>query len=243
MTDVELWFVDLEKASAALDALESETPRLSDADNVRFSVMTDAAAHRNRRRAHIALRLLLERMCGPAVRQMPFALSVSGKPALAGLAANFSLAHTAAYALIAISDEGLVGVDLEQTRKVKMPDARRAPIERAAVVLAAGAPLADGDPDTRFLSAWVRIEAVAKATGSGVGPVLERLRPRRVSDGDEDIEAVAGLSTVVAHDVAMPPGLFAAVALAPGLPLPRLRNLPAEARAIAALVAEDRGAR
>lgn len=242
MTDVELWFVDLEKASAALDALESETPRLSDADNVRFSVMTDAAAHRNRRRAHIALRLLLERMCGPAVRQMPFALSVSGKPALAGLAANFSLAHTAAYALIAISDEGLVGVDLEQTRKVKMPDARRAPIERAAVVLAAGAPLADGDPDTRFLSAWVRIEAVAKATGSGVGPVLERLRPRRVSGG-EDFEAAIGLPTVVAHDVAMPPGLFAAVALAPGLPLPRLRNLPAEARAIAALVAEDRGAR
>lgn len=242
MTDVELWFVDLEKASAALDALESETPRLSDADNVRFSVMTDAAARRNRRLAHIALRLLLERMCGPAVRQMPFALSVSGKPALAGIAANFSLAHTAAYTLIAISDEGLVGVDLEQTRKVKMPDARRAPIERAAVVLAAGAPLADGDPDTRFLSAWVRIEAVAKATGSGVGPVLERLRPRRVSGG-EDFEAAIGLPTVVAHDVAMPPGLFAAVALAPGLPLPRLRNLPAEARAIAALVAEDRGAR
>ena len=239
MADVELWFVDLERAAAALDALEAETPRLPDADSARFAAMTDAAARRNRRCAHIALRLLLERACGPVIRQAPFDVSASGKPTLAGVATRFSLAHTVACALIAIASEGPVGVDIEQTRKVRMPDVRRAPIERAAVALAAGRPLADGSPDTRLLAAWVRIEAVAKATGSGVGPMLELLRPRRVSDGDKGL---ADSSEVVAHDLALAPGLFAAIALPPGRPPPRVRNLPNEAAAIAALVAEGRHA-
>ncbi|AHB50450.1 hypothetical protein W911_16905 [Hyphomicrobium nitrativorans NL23] len=243
MAHAELWFVDLEKASSALDALESATPRLSDADNARFAAMTDSAARRNRRLAHIALRALLERKCGPDIRNTPFVVSESGKPALACASVSFSLAHTAASALIALSDVGPVGVDLEHARKVKIPAARRAPIERAAVALAAGVPLAEGDPDTRFLRAWVRIEAVAKATGSGVGPILERLRPRRVPEGADGLAVAAGTSAVVAHDLTMTPGLFAAVALPPGRLLPLVRHLPDRVAALATWIAEGEAAR
>ena len=243
MAHAELWFVDLEKASGALDALEAAKPRLSDVDNGRFAAMTDGAARRNRRLAHIALRVLLERRCGPSIRGVPFAVGASGKPALACTNVTFSLAHTAASALIAISDAGLVGVDLEHARKVKIPAARRAPIERAAIALAAGVPLAEGDPDTRFLSAWVRIEAVAKATGSGVGPFLERLRPRRASKEEEGLAGAKGSSTVVAHDLTVAPGLFGAVALVPGQSLPPVRHLPEKAAALAALVSEGEGER
>lgn len=244
MTDAELWLVDLERASAALEALESETARLSDVDNARFYAMTDTAARRHRRLAHIALRLLLERRCGPRIRGVPFVVSASGKPALASASASFSLAHTDSSALIAVCDSGPVGVDLEHTRKVKMPPARRSPIEHAAVALAGGAPLAESsDRDARFLSAWVRIEAVAKATGSGVGPMLELLRPRTVPAGDEGLAAVAGGSTVVAHDLAIAPGLFAAVALAPGRLPPPVRPLPSRIADLTALLQQREGAR
>ena len=198
----------------------------------------ELVAHQAVGRHHPALRAVLERRCGPQSRKTPFVVSESGKPALACATVNFSLAHTAASALIAMSDAGPVGVDLERARKVKIPDARREPIECAAIALAAGSPLAEGNADTRFLSAWVRIEAVAKATGSGVGPILERLRPRSISDGHEVLAAVAGASTVVAHDLTIVPGLFAAVALAPALVPPPVRHLPDGIAALAAWMAE-----
>lgn len=236
MAETELWYVDLEKACAALEALETETPRLSDADNVRFAAMTDSGARRERRLAHIALRILLERKCGPHVRRAQFAVSASGKPALASDKTGFSLAHTRASALIALAADGPLGVDLERARKVRMPDARRAPIERAAVALAAGAPLVGTDADARFLNAWVRIEAVAKAEGTGVGPILERLRPNRAQAAPAPSAVGSG---VVAHDIAVADGLFAAVALAPGFAPPALRRLPDTTPAIAALLSRQ----
>lgn len=239
MAETELWLVDLDKAGAALEAIEAATPRLSPSCNARFAAMADEAARRARRRAHIALRILLERRLGPAVRGVPFVASASGKPSLAtgdgsidGV--SFSLSHTKGLALIAVGGTGPLGVDLERTRPVRMPDARRAPIEQEAVALAAGAPLADRTRDARFLSAWVRIEAVAKARGTGVGPILERLRPDRPAPPPAP-PADEG-PPVVAHDVPAGEGLFAAVALAAGVPPPALRRLPDTAPAIAALL-------
>lgn len=235
MADAELWLIDLEKASTALETLEAETLRLSDADGVRIGRVTDPATRRERRLAHIALRILLERRCGPRIRRVPFAIGPSGKPSLPAGGASFSLSHSRAHALIALAGEGPLGVDLESMRKVRVPDDRRGPIEQAAVSLAGGAPLAGNDPDTLFLSAWVRIEAVAKANGTGVGPMLEQLRPRRM----QAHAAIAQdrIPRIVAHDVAIAGGMFAAVALGPGIAPPPLRRVPERASAIAALLA------
>lgn len=232
MAETELWFVDLEKSGPALEALEAETPRLPESDHVRFAAMTDMAARRERRLTHIALRILLERRCGPDIRRAPFAVSTSGKPALASGGVSFSLAHTRACALIALADDGPLGVDLERARAVRMPAARRAPIERAAVAMAAGAPLAGDDADSRFLNAWVRIEAVAKAEGTGVGPMLERLRPGRPQDAPAPSRG-GEPRIVVAHDIAIGNGLFAAIALARGRAPPGVRHLPDTPAAIA----------
>src|SRR5690606_3855651 len=124
--------------------------------------------------------------------------------------------------------------DLEGTRAVRMPEARRKPIEEAAVALASGAPLAGEDAESRFLNAWVRVEAVAKARGTGVGPILEQLRPNRAP------EALAASShaqlCVIAHDLAIGEGFYAAIALAPGCAPPAPRVMPHTAEAIAALI-------
>lgn len=242
MKDSELWFVDLDKAQAALEAIEAATPRLSQDIRQRLASMTHEAARRDRRIAHIALRILLERRLGPAVRGVPFDISVSGKPTLPATlgagATSFSLSHTRGVALIAVGS-GLIGVDVERMRRVRMPEARRAPIEAEAVVLAAGAPLTGSDRDARFLNAWVRLEAVAKARGSGVGPMLERLRPGR---GEAEELQPSERPTLIAHDVAMPEGLFAAVAVAIGRTPPLLFRMPETGSAVADLLIHGRGA-
>ena len=228
MAEIELWLVDLERASLSLEALEADTPRLSEADRQRFAAMQDADASRERRAAHIALRVLLERMCGPGVRQVPFARNAAGKPSLPTGYASFSLAHTRGIALVALADDGAVGVDIERARRVRMPARRRGPIEDAAVAWAGGAALNGTTADARFLNAWVRLEARAKALGTGVGPILEELRPGRVETSPSQLGPVA-------HDLAVGEDLFAAVALDPGRQPPELRRLPLSADAIAAL--------
>lgn len=236
MAEMELWFVDLDRASAALEALERETPRLADTDTARFASMTDAAARSERRCAHVALRILLERRCGPSVRQVPFVVSRSGKPSLPSGQASFSLAHARGCALVALAGAGPLGADIERTRVVRIPEARRKPIEAAAVALACGAPLGGPDADSRFLNAWVRLEAVAKAQGTGVGPMLERLRPNRISAPAALSDAQPG---AVAHDVALGQGVFAAIALAPGRRPPEPRMMPETADAITALIGPE----
>lgn len=233
MAEIELWLVDLERASTSLEALEADTPRLSEADHQRFAAMQNVDASRERRAAHIALRVLLERKCGPGVRQAPFARNAAGKPSLPSGYGSFSLAHTRGVALAALADDGAIGVDIERARTVRMPARRRGPIEEAAVVWARGAPLNGTTADARFLNAWVRLEARAKALGTGVGPVLEELRPGRMEALSSSLsDRQPG---PVTHDLAVGEDLFAAVALAPGRTPPVLKRLPFSADAIVAL--------
>jgi len=243
MADTELWLIDLDTAADALEAIETATPRLPEDFIERLAAMNDIAARRERRLAHVALRLLLERRAGPGLRREPYVTASSGKPSLTTCPLSFSLAHTKGLALVALSQQARLGVDIERMRTVRIPDARRGPIEAEAVVLAAGAPLAGADRDMRFMNAWVRIEAVAKALGTGIGPILERVRhPSPLAPG-----AGAGRGpadpAVVAHDIEMPDGLFAAVAVAPDVIPPRTRTLPVTEQAIAALLEAGDGRR
>lgn len=239
MAETELWLVDLDKAATALEALEATTPRLPDDIQRRLEAMRDETARRERRLSHIALRILLEIASGPAIRGQPFSLSPSGKPSLSGSDLSFSLAHTRGLAAIAVGRSGPIGVDIERLRPVRVPQARRGPIEAEAMILASGEPLSAVDPDARFLTAWVRIEAAAKAHGSGVGPLLERLRPGVVAKSSP---RTAGPHLVV-HDVPIQAGVFAAVAFAPEVSMPPLRLLPETVQAIATLLEASNGRR
>lgn len=243
MTAAELWLVDLDKAGAALDAVEVATPRLSDECARRFDAINDEHARHNRRRTHIALRVLLERRLGTTIRRQPFVVSDTGKPSLAGREVSFSIAHIPGLALIAIGGGTIpLGVDLERLRKVDLAPARRVTIEDAAIAMAGGAPLLGeaAGSDARFLSAWVRLEAIGKAEGTGVGPILDRLRPGRAAD-EAGVAATHGVSDLAVHDIQGPGGLIAAVALPAIAQPPPLRRLPDTAEAIVALIGPSTG--
>jgi 4'-phosphopantetheinyl transferase len=236
-----LLLVDIASTLAYLEAEEQRTPRLSADQVARFDQKAGARGSddaRTWRAAHIALRIALEHVTGPAIRCVAYDIEPGGRPVVKygrSMTAipQFSLAHAGSTALIVISTSGPVGVDLEVARELNISAERRARIENAARSLAPDAPLPD-DLDARFLQCWVRLEAVAKATGLGIGKVLTeagvvgaakaRASPRSTAHG-----------TVADLDVGV--GRFAALSAAKLPQIVAVQDFPADAAAIARFLA------
>lgn len=169
----ELWCVDLLTAVPGLLAIEARTPRLSDEDRARASSFSDRTVREEWVATHIALRLLIERAAGARWRGVAYARSDRGKPHLEGIPLAFSLSHAPGLALIGIASQGSIGVDVERARPVRVGAARRTRIEEAGAALT-DRPL-PSEGSGRFLQAWVRLEAYAKADGCGLGRLLTQL--------------------------------------------------------------------
>jgi 4'-phosphopantetheinyl transferase len=220
----ELWCVDLGAAAPALHAIEQRTPRLCPADRTRAASFSDAHVREEWLATHIALRLLIERAAGAGWRGATFDRAARGKPQLDGAPLGFSISHAPGLALIGLSPVGSIGVDIERTRRVRIAVERRARIETAGAALS-DAPL-PSEGVARFLQAWVRLEAFAKAEGCGIGRLLTRLgilgvdaaaRAQPVSAG-----ALARMlrgdsrSAATVQDIGIGENVFAAVALTGG---------------------------
>lgn len=231
IADPELWLIDIAASSAALEAAEAKEPLLTASDDERIAALSDAERRAARRASHIALRLLIQHAFGSAWRRTPFLISETGKPLLEGLDGGFSLSHTRGIALIGLSPLGAIGVDIERARPLRIPQGRRDALEHAGIALAGGMPLQGDDPDDRLLMAWVRFEAVAKAEGCGIGPLLARfgLGRREIAAEMVDIDFLA-------HDIEVGSGMFAAAALPLGLNPGEPRRLPHTADGLEALI-------
>ncbi|MGE0766664.1 MAG: 4'-phosphopantetheinyl transferase superfamily protein [Hyphomicrobiaceae bacterium] len=172
---LDTWLVDLTSATELLCAIAHERGLIESSARP-----GDLPASRPtpREATHAALRILLAGYVGVPQAARPFLIASGGKPSLAtssGLTPQFSLAHCETLAIIAISHEGPVGIDLEVPRSIRIADDRRAKIVEVAASLCPATPLPEGSADARFLQAWTRLEALAKATGEGIGGLLERL--------------------------------------------------------------------
>ena len=92
-----------------------------------------------------------------------------------------------------------------------MAAARRQAIEHAAMAVAGGRDLAARAGDERTLQAWVRLEAAAKASGEGIGRLLERVgaRPGRRETG---ARAIPDTPVAAVADLALADGFHGAIA-------------------------------
>ena len=214
-----VWYVDVARVAPELAEIERCCPRLSHDEEARAAAIAEPRDAEVWRTARIALRFLLESIVGAEMRRIPFAAGPDGKPRLAmgHGALDFSLSHSAGHVLIGIADPGPVGVDLEQLRTVSLTVARREALIAAAAVLVPGHSRDVGSGDGPLLQAWVRLEALAKARGSGIGPLLRDLglvgncRQQGAATG----RAAAALlrdTGLAVRDLALPAGLVAAVA-------------------------------
>ena len=116
-----------------------------------------------------ALRILLCARLGCIPEDVQIEVTEHGKPYLPGSTLHFNLSHSGERALIALSEDCEVGVDVER------PGRNVAAIERAL----SDAERAGGDD---LLQLWCRKEAWAKAIGGGLGWTPERFDTTR-ADG------------------------------------------------------------
>lgn len=135
--------------------------------------------HRNRFVVGRAvLRLALGRYLGVPPAALEFSYGVNGKPALAGALAKhgwqFNLAHSENLALLAITRTGPAGIDVEHLQL--LPDADQL-VARffSAREGAAYRALPDSQKTVAFFNLWTRKEAWLKATGDGIGHLLNQV--------------------------------------------------------------------
>jgi len=240
--ELELWCVDTRASAAALFAVEQDVALLSEWERRRAATFAARALAEEWLAAHIALRVVLERATGMALRGVAFARSARGKPRLDEAPIAFNISHVPGLALIALTRGGTLGVDLERARAVRVREPRRARIATAGAALNRAEPFA-ADADARFLQAWVRLEAFAKAEGDGVGRLFTRLGiSGNSARTDEDFRArldgvLAETPVGATRDVALGEGVFAAVASGAAQAIPKVFRLPEGKSAVAALLA------
>ena len=139
-----------------------------------------------RERVRAIARVLLAPQLGLEPARVEIERKAAGKPYVANdVALHYSLSHSSAHAMIAITRVAPVGVDIERVRAV--PNAER--------ILARFFPphqideiLSDDRSELRFVQAWTEAEARVKARGEGMWHVAtpdERavLRPLAAPEG------------------------------------------------------------
>ncbi len=226
-SEIDIVFVDLAVIAAWIDDEERATPRLAASDVARAAriMATRDADGRAWRAARIATRIILERWCGSAIRSLPFVIEDGGRPTLpqskaptpqsAATAPAFSVSHSGDAALIAISSDGPIGVDLEAPRQLAMSPQRRALLLTAAARLSRHGDAADltiDGSEAGVLRAWVQLEAVAKASGLGIGRVLTAHGVVGGRVGDAGQTAIT--QDIAVRDLAVGGGYAAAIAMA-----------------------------
>lgn len=224
-------FVDLKASVALLEAAERDVPRLSAADVARVEKLEHDREHQRLwLSSRIATRIVIERAVGGSYRNVDFAIARNGRPSLGEGPPYFNVSHSGGAVLIAVSNAVPVGVDLEAVRDLTMTEDRRRRVIAAAARLADGQPAAPHtDADRDVLQAWVRLEAAAKALGTGIGQLLTE---EGVVGGPQAGGATAA-SQLDVRNLDVADGYFAAVA---AQTLPReiaVLTLPSDAEALA----------
>jgi 4'-phosphopantetheinyl transferase len=205
---VDVWPISLcpDDVPEAESVLSSEERQR--ADRFRFP------KHANRyRQCHAAMRQVLGRYLSVSPGKVELTHGSWGKPRLASDSnLRFNLSHSGDLALLAVSTDLDVGVDVETLRHDLPVDglARFFTVAERERLLA----MRSGEKERTFFRWWTRKEAVLKAEGSGLSGGLDRLDisnsppdlVRFPDDGEhwwrvEDLAVEAGYSAAVAAPV------------------------------------------
>jgi 4'-phosphopantetheinyl transferase len=147
------------------------------------------------RRRFVAARGTLRQVLGSLTNERPKSMAIdcgpSGKPRVATgkPALNFNVSHSGELALICVTDEGEVGVDLEWVRTVSGAIAivnRYFSGPEIDFVLDG----ASSGFNRRFALCWTRKEAIVKATGTGLRSDLRTFTTPFETPGTVSIEAL-----------------------------------------------------
>lgn len=169
-----VWLFDVDRLRDRLARAQARVPRLSDDEEIRASCTRDPVMRQRWVASRIALRLTLEFWMKQSLGRQPFPVAPGGRPFLPPPAPSFSLSHAGPFALIAIAEAGPIGADIEEISARKISQGRVSQMEGYAAHI--GRTVLDPTSgQRRFIQAWTRIEAYAKADGRGVGRILSEV--------------------------------------------------------------------
>ncbi len=221
--EVHVWAARLEVSAPTLAALRTtlSSMELERAARFRFE------RHRDRFMVGRGLlRVLLGHYLQAEARELEFTYGSAGKPELkrkpGSPPLHFNLAHSGNLALLAITQAGAVGVDVERVRPLKDADDLVArffsPREHALFK-----DLPDSQKPAAFFNLWTRKEAWLKATGEGITHSLHLVEVSFLPDEPARLLAVPELPgpdrpSWVLLDLQPEPGFVGAVAIAAQAP-------------------------
>lgn len=156
---VSAWLLHVDIDHFVLDGLDAA----EQARCLRYRQLADRARFAQTRRA---LRTLLGTRLGVGAHELELTTGAHGKPKLAREELAFNVSHAGSYALLAMSAEAQVGIDLERT------DERRPVADLATQFFSPQESAQCAGDAVRFHQLWSCKEAVVKAWGSGIGDVL-----------------------------------------------------------------------
>lgn len=203
---VHVWRARLDLAHAALARLEALLEPDERERAARFRIEAD---RRRFTAARAVLRLLCGRYLGRAAGQVRFMVPAGhGKPRLADsppeIDLRFNVSHSGGLALYAFALGAEVGVDVEALRADFSPRQIEESFLPAREVERLVALPADVQ-QRAYLETWTRREALAKATGEGLAPYLEKAGGPSAGPGEWRLVALEPGEGYVAA-LAMPRG-------------------------------------
>lgn len=161
--DIDVWLLEFVFTSAQL---ARDCTLLSTAEHIRVQSFHQFQDRIRFASARAALRRLLAERVGISPDRLSILITASGKPYLPQHSEiQFNLSHAGNFALIAISSDGKVGIDIERCNRdvTGLSDYVLSPLERAKACWS----------DKRFIDLWVAKEAVLKALGLGIAEYLQ----------------------------------------------------------------------
>lgn len=202
MREINVWTVDLRRLPAGGELLDED-------ERARWRRLRTAGLRARFAAAHWARRMILGDWVGVDPTALRFTTGRWGKPELADAGVFHSLSHSGSLAMIAVSADAPVGVDIETVRP-DLPAVRLAhtffPAPEAATVEAAA------DPSARYIRLWTRKEAAGKVVGLNLDHTV-RIGVAHVATRPVELERLDGGPAVGRiTDIAAPDGLLAAVA-------------------------------
>lgn len=214
---VHLWVANLELSAAELEVCRQILSKPEHDRSARFHF----DVHRNRYvAAHGLLRWILsEYLLVPPI-DLEFGYGTRGKPSIEGPGSvtrlEFNMAHSEDLALIAVGQDVPLGVDLERVRAIEDAEnlVTRFFSKRESVAF-------ERLPETlrpcAFFNLWTRKEAWLKATGEGIGHLLDQVEVSfEPSESAQLLALPAGYSNNAPwsiYDVQVKPGFAAALAV------------------------------
>jgi 4'-phosphopantetheinyl transferase len=187
--DVEVWQV---RVSTDLDVMLQQQSFLDAAELQRANAFRRTEDRARFMTARYALRVLLGARVCVAPQTLRFASTGNGKPTLECQPdLSFNVSHSGAFALIALSAERLVGVDIERAdaafnwqtiADLVCTDDERREIEH----------LPTWEQALPFLRCWTAKEALLKAVGIGIGTELRAVTVKPFAEGVQRPKATPG---------------------------------------------------